>query len=92
MAVGMYTDGIFKHLAKLQPSALIVVTFGDDHLQRFAVVDVRSLPEPEAATYLFQKRDSIPSQLNLITCGGTYNQTTHQYNDRIVVVAKLIGL
>jgi hypothetical protein len=36
--------------------------------------------------------ENITSQLNLITCAGTYNPATGKYPDRVVVVSKLLEI
>lgn len=88
---GRYVDGLFKNLAKVKPGAIIEVEFGDRTVKKFAVIDQRKLPDDRAAGYLFTKRANVPAQLNLITCGGTFNKTTGRYDDRVVVVARSIN-
>jgi len=87
---GRYSDGIFKHLASVKINSIIEIEFGNKSTQKFSVVEIKKLPESESATYLFTHRPEIAAQLNLITCGGKFNSKTQTYDDRVIIVAKLI--
>lgn len=43
----------------------------------------------KAASVLFSQHPTTTNQLNLITCGGTYNREARLYNKRIIVTAEL---
>lgn len=88
---GRYADGIFKRLHEVQPGAVIVIELGNKVVKTFKVVDQTTLPDEQAAAYLFKKRADIPIQLNIITCGGEYNRTTGRYADRVIVVAQAVS-
>lgn len=85
---GRKMDGIFKDLDKLQSNDEFRVTFGDDSTKTFVVQEVVRVPAAEAASTLFSQEPSIIGQLNLITCGGTFDQKTRSYQDRVIVIAK----
>lgn len=87
---GRYANGIFYDLKKLKSGDTFQIEFGDKSLKTFEVVDSKQLPESESAEFLFKKNDGINEQLNLITCGGNFNNGTQQFADRVVVVAKFI--
>ncbi len=88
---GLYNGGVFKNLGTVKVNDVVEVEFGDKSIKKFSVVEVKKLPEPESAAYLFKKQDGIESQLNLITCGGKYNKAKQTFDDRTVVVTKLIA-
>jgi sortase (surface protein transpeptidase) len=88
--LGRYNDGIFKNLSNLNSGDVYQIEYGDKSIRNFEVVDVKTLPEKEAALYLLQQREGITHQLNLITCGGAFNASAKTYDDRVVVVSKYI--
>jgi hypothetical protein len=69
---------------------MIKLQFGDNSIQRFQVIDKRDLPVSKTAQYLFAKRTDIERQLNLVTCGGTFNKKSDKYDNRLVIVTKRI--
>jgi len=87
---GRYNPGIFKSIKSLKTNDEISVEFGDKSIRKFQVVSVTIVPETKAAQILFKKQNSIPKQLNLITCGGKFDKKTQSYADRVIVVAKLV--
>lgn len=87
---GRYQPSIFKNLHKLRPGDRFTIEFGNYSTKEFEVVSVNSYPTGEAAKHLFYRDESIPSQLNLITCSGVYNRTNQQYDQRLIVVSKAI--
>lgn len=86
-----YGSAIFAKLADLQKNETLQVEFGDGSQRTFRVVEKRELPETETADFLFQKKDDINSQLNLITCGGSFNKRSRAYSNRVVVVTERIN-
>jgi LPXTG-site transpeptidase (sortase) family protein len=88
---GKYSDGIFKKLKQLKAKDQLSVEFGDKSKRTFEVVSVATFPEDKAAAYLFEKQSNIDKQLNLITCGGAFNRATQHYEDRVIVVTKLVS-
>jgi sortase A len=87
---GKYSPGIFKNLGKLKPGDTFTVEFGDRSTKRFEVIRVESHAVADVAQHLFKKQETMESQLNLITCSGVYNNTSHQYDKRLLVVSKAL--
>lgn len=83
-------DGIFQHLHRLAVGANFSVERGDGTLLRYETVSVQSVPLDKASEVLFTQDTTIKSQLNLITCGGQWNEDIKQFDYRIIAVAKLI--
>lgn len=88
---GWYNDGIFKNLKNLHNGDMFTVEYGDRSTRKFAVVDVKTIPEDKASMVLFQQRSDLPNQLNLITCGGKFDTKTDLYADRIIVISKFVS-
>lgn len=86
-----YGSAIFAKLNLVKAGDVITVEYGDDSLRTFEAVQKFELPKDQAGRLLKQQSDGIKQQLDLITCGGTYDKQLHQYNNRIVVVAKRIN-
>jgi Sortase domain len=76
--------GVFYRLRELHPGNRIYVRQADGSLAVFRVTAVHQYPKthfPAAAVY-----GPVPdAELHLITCGGTYDYTTHNYLSNIVV-------
>lgn len=86
---GVKGDGVFKNLNKLKTGDTFTVENGDGTVKNFKVIDVKQAKESESADYLFSQQPNIKSQLNLVTCGGKFNSSTRQYEDRIIVISEL---
>lgn len=84
-------DAVFKQLAQAQKDAEITIIFGDGSSKTFRIISVLEVPATEAPAYLFSQNPSLISQLNLITCSGTYDSESRQYDKRIIVTAGLIS-
>lgn len=82
--------GVFEHLARLRVGDQFTVTFGNNSTKTFVVRRVQSAPLNDAAALLFSQDAKINQQLNLITCGGTYNKSRQQYDRRVVVTAQFL--
>ncbi len=87
---GRYADGIFKYLDRLRPGDTIRIEYGDLQTKKFEVVDSTPIPEELSVVYLFTKRPDIVSQLNLITCTGSFDSAKRSYTKRLIVVTKLV--
>ncbi len=83
-------DGIFQHLDTLKQGEVFTVKKGDGTELRYETVSVRSVSLDEAAKVLFTHDATIKSQLNLITCGGKWNEEIQQFDHRIIATAKLV--
>ncbi len=87
---GLTTGGIFRNLKKLKVGDQFSVTLGSGYTIYYAVTSVAAIDAGDAVSPLFSQDPSVASQLNLITCGGTFNTTTKTYDHRIIVTAKVL--
>lgn len=87
---GRSKDGIFKNLSQAQAGDEIVVTMGNGQKFTYKVSEVETVPNDQAASALFEQNPQAASQLNLITCGGAYDQQSRQYEQRVIVTSVLI--
>ena len=85
---GVYKEGIFKKLAKLQKNDVFHVLYGDGSRRSFTVQSVTDYSVEEASAKMLEPVANIERQLNLITCAGAYNKQTSQYEKRTLVVAR----
>ncbi len=78
----------FWGLKNLQPGDTITVIAADSTQYQFGVTDVELFDAASAPIeYVFGQTDD--AELTLITCGGDFDHSTHQYLDRVVVKAVL---
>jgi sortase (surface protein transpeptidase) len=87
---GKKGPGIFLRLAKLKPADTYDVELANGTKLQYAVQRVSSLKVADVPAALFAHDPSIDSQLNLITCYGTFNYQSGEYDQRTIVVSKLI--
>jgi hypothetical protein len=81
---------VFFRLGSLRRGDTIKVVRRDGVTAVFAVADVRSYPKVRFPTRaVFGTIDY--AGLRLITCGGTYDSSTHRYLDNLVVFARLVA-
>ncbi|HSX30604.1 MAG TPA: class F sortase [Candidatus Saccharimonadales bacterium] len=85
-----HNQGIFGHLDQLKAGATFTITFGNDSSKSFQVKSVQLVATANVPNVLFAHDPAIPSQLNLITCGGTYDAVSHTYAQRTIVISALI--
>jgi sortase (surface protein transpeptidase) len=87
---GRTRDGIFKNLSRISPGETFsVVRANRDELQ-FRVMKVLEVPAAEAANQLFSQDPKVERQLNLITCAGTFDEASSQFDKRVIVTAELV--
>lgn len=84
-------DGIFKNLDKLKEGDQFSVEFGNGEERQFVVKTVQSYDVASAANYLFSQSPDASSQLNLVTCGGTYDKAAKTYNKRVIVTSEPVA-
>lgn len=84
-----FSAGVFRNLDSLPIGEKIIVV---DELGKELVFEVKEksiYPEGSAPLeYVFGRADK--PRLNLITCDGTWDQSTRRYDQRLVVFAELI--
>ncbi len=86
---GIKEQGIFEKIGKLQTGDIFRIELGNGKELNYKVLKVSSVATSEAAGILFSQDPTVTSQLNLITCGGTYSSQNHAYDQRVIVAAAL---
>lgn len=84
---GKSQPGVFKNLGKLKVGQRFTIEFGNEKKTTFVVRKVSTVDEDKAASVLFSADLGVMSQLNLITCGGTYDKKARHYKQRIIVAS-----
>jgi LPXTG-site transpeptidase (sortase) family protein len=79
--------GVFEHLSQIHKGDYVTVADAVGHTLVYKVSEV-DLYDPGQAPLAHIFATSGPSQLVLITCDGEWVQDEHQFNKRLVVVAK----
>ncbi len=82
--------GVFYRLRDLQPGAEVTVSRQDGSATVFRVAQVKQYPKdafPTDAVY----GDLDHPGLRLITCGGSFDRDTRNYDDNIIAFADLIA-
>ncbi|MEU9155466.1 class F sortase [Streptomyces sp. NPDC048417] len=83
---------VFYKISALRPGETIRVVRADGTVAEFTIDDVRVLPRDHFdAQQAYGTRESGRAELRLITCGGTFDRTTHSYTANVVVSAYLTG-
>ncbi|MFB6835490.1 class F sortase [Streptomyces sp. NPDC056361] len=83
---------VFYGLSAARPGAKVLVTRADDSRAEFTIDDVQVFPRDRFdPTKAYGPRDPRRSELRLITCGGTFDRTTHTYTANVVISAYLTG-
>jgi sortase (surface protein transpeptidase) len=77
--------GVFFELRELEPGELVSVGFADGSRSTFRVVARRSYPKEALPPMAFERRGR--PMLTLVTCGGSFDETTRSYSDNLVVFA-----
>ncbi|HSX05688.1 MAG TPA: class F sortase [Candidatus Saccharimonadales bacterium] len=85
-----HNQGIFGKLNKLKTGDIFMVAFGNGSSKSFKVKSVQLVTATNVPEVLFAHDPTIPSQLNLITCGGNYDGVSHTYDQRTIVVSALV--
>jgi LPXTG-site transpeptidase (sortase) family protein len=86
---GLWKNGdiaVFDHLDQLKPGDDIVIEDEKGAITTFVVRESRVYSPTEDASNVFNSSDGR-AHLNLITCGGTWDEALKSYPDRLVVFA-----
>lgn len=81
---------VFYRLRDLKPGDTVSVTREDGIVAVFRVTQVQQFAKNAFPTALVYGNIAVPG-LRLITCGGSWNTTTHHYNDNIIAFADLVA-
>ncbi|HRI05985.1 MAG TPA: class F sortase [Candidatus Dojkabacteria bacterium] len=87
---GVISAGIFHNIEKLKKGDRVMIEYGDESILYFEVEEVAVVDEKDSEKIMYSKRQSIESQLNLVSCIGTYNEKEQTYDKRVIVVTKLV--
>ncbi|MCF3135756.1 class F sortase [Streptomyces olivochromogenes] len=83
---------VFYKISTMRPGETVRVIRDDGKVAEFTVDDVRVLPRAGFdAQQAYGSRQSDRAELRLITCGGTFDRTSHSYTANVVVSAYLTG-
>lgn len=86
---GPHTAAVFWDLSKVKPGQKIYVVDDQGKELTFEVQELQVYPYDQAPLdKIFVDADDI--RLNLITCNGTFDQRSLNYNNRLVVYTKLV--
>ncbi|MEV6648367.1 class F sortase [Amycolatopsis sp. NPDC051371] len=87
---GNHQKGIFYRLKELAAGDRVSIARKDGTTALFEVTKVHQVPKQD-----FENEgvydDTAGPELRLITCGGVFDRSAHNYVDNIVVYARLIG-
>ena len=87
---GNHQKGIFFRLKELAPGDRVSIARQDGTTASFEVTKVHQVPKKDfEAEGVYD--DTAGPELRLITCGGVFDRSAHNYVDNIVVYAKLVG-
>lgn len=82
-------NAVFANLAKLRQGDTFSVVKGDDSVLEYTVMSTQTIELAKVPDVLYSQDPKVSSQLNLITCGGTFDRGTREYASRTVVTAAL---
>lgn len=81
-------EAVFWDLRLLAPGDIIEVYLPDGSVARYAVQWAQTIsPESDFSSYC---RDTGESAITIVTCQGTFNAATRQYDQRLVVRGALV--
>jgi sortase (surface protein transpeptidase) len=79
-------DGVFRHLATLQPGAGLTITSDDGSTEAYEVVRSAQHAKDELPFDELFRRDGPPG-VALVTCGGAFDPSLRSFHDNVVVYA-----
>lgn len=81
------TTGPFTRLSALHRGETVTVTSADGHTHPYVVDSVRSAPKTALDREALFRTTGEPA-LALVTCGGTYDASTHSYDSNTIIIAR----
>lgn len=87
---GRSADGIFVHLQNMKKDDTFTIEFGDGSTKQFKVTGIATIATKDAPNVLFSQNPKATNQLNLITCGGSFDRSSRLYDKRVIVSSELI--
>ncbi|RSM39861.1 class F sortase [Amycolatopsis balhimycina DSM 5908] len=86
---GNHQKGIFFRLKELAAGDRVSVARKDGTTAQFEVTKVHQVPKKDFESEGVYN-DTADAELRLITCGGVFDRSAHNYVDNIVVYARLV--
>lgn len=86
---GNHQKGIFFRLKELAPGDRVSIGRKDGTTAKFEVTKVHQVPKKDFESEGVYN-DTADAELRLITCGGIFDRSAHNYVDNIVVYARLV--
>ena len=87
---GRKNDGVFKNLDQLVEGDVYKIEYGNGTIKSFKVMGKKSVPEKESVGVIFSQNPRVKSQVNLVTCSGTFDEKTRSYSERLTITSELI--
>jgi LPXTG-site transpeptidase (sortase) family protein len=81
-----HSGAVFFRLREMKPGESVYVDRADGSTQEFRVTSVRQVAKSDFPTDDVYAPD-LESSLRLITCGGQFDYSTHNYLDNVIVFA-----
>lgn len=88
---GYTKPGVFNKLGDLATGDEFEVEIGSGVKKKFRVLKVDTVDTNNAVGVLFSQNLRVKSQLNLITCSGTFDKSNNKYDKRTIVSSELIN-
>lgn len=88
---GLAAPGVFRNLHLLVEGDKFTLETGEGDVLEYEVLEVRIESTANALNYLFSQKPDVQSQLNLITCGGEFDDNLRRYEERVIVSAQLLN-
>lgn len=85
---GVMKKGIFRYLGDLKQEDVFEIEYGDGSVRSFRVLEIRVESIEDTYDIMYEKKENIGSQLNLITCSGDYDKEAETYNNRTTVISE----
>ena len=87
---GVTQPGIFNRLNELTVNDEFFIETGEGKILKYRVIDLVTDTIKNSHKVLFSKRPEIKSQLNLVTCTGTYLTEQKTYDNRLILISELV--
>jgi LPXTG-site transpeptidase (sortase) family protein len=78
--------GVFFELRFLRPGDPVAITMSDGSVRHFTVTAVQLIAKPDVPFADIFSRQGPPT-LTLVTCGGSFDYSTHHYRSNVLVTA-----
>jgi LPXTG-site transpeptidase (sortase) family protein len=85
---GVMKKGVFRYLGDLKEGDLFEIEYGDGSIRNFKVLEIRVASIEDTYDIMYEKKENVESQLNLITCSGDYDKEAETYDKRTTVISE----